>query len=567
MSVQLGKYQLVAEIARGGMGIVYLAVAQGPGGFSKLLVIKELKAELVDDQGFLAMFLEEARLAARLSHPNIVQTFEIGQDDSRPFMVMDYLDGVSLSRLLRRKSPLWTRNYHLRVIADVLQGLHYAHTLTDFDGTPLGIVHRDVTPHNVFVTFDGQAKLVDFGIAKALDTRIETRTGILKGKPAYMAPEQITGAVDPRSDVFSAGILLWEAAAGQRMWSKKNDVEVLASMLRGDTPKLRDVAPDAPDALVAIVERATAQKPDDRFADAAALHEALEAFLATEPVVTMREVGRVVADIFEADRARTRAVIDQHLASLRTGGVRNAVPPLAAGEPPLSTSTPASKTKASAKTPEPVPVTLAMQPLAPVSAELAAASAATSPQTLPSKKKKKLAWAPWLIGVVTLVVAVLGYVLGSHHSQTTATPVAPSASALASAMPSAVASASAAPSASVAAIETPAIETAPSASAVEKRGTPPAPRVAWSPPRPRPTVTAAAPDAPTATAPGYLTLDTYPWTRVTMGGKVLGDTPLIRVPMSPGTHVLTLENSAEKVRTTTTVVVKSGETTSRRLAF
>src|SRR5262245_9224273 len=152
----LGKYQLIAEIARGGMGIVYLAMVQGPGGFNKLVVIKELKPELVEDPVFLAMFLDEARLAARLNHPNIVQTNEVSNDGHRYFMAMDYLDGRGLDRVRRRSKKLgWglTLPMHLRVICDMLTGLDYAHKLTDFDGTALGIVHRDVSPQNIFLTF------------------------------------------------------------------------------------------------------------------------------------------------------------------------------------------------------------------------------------------------------------------------------------------------------------------------------------------------------------------------------------------------------------------------------
>jgi eukaryotic-like serine/threonine-protein kinase len=166
----LGKYQLIAELARGGMAIVYLALVQGPGGFNKLVVVKELKPELIEEPAFLAMFLDEARLAAKLSHANIVQTNEVGNDGKRYFMAMDYLDGRGLDRVRRRARASGqdlSLPIHLRILCDMLAGLHYAHTLTDFDGTPLSIVHRDVSPQNVFVMFDGQVKLLDFGIAKS----------------------------------------------------------------------------------------------------------------------------------------------------------------------------------------------------------------------------------------------------------------------------------------------------------------------------------------------------------------------------------------------------------------
>ncbi|HEY4057332.1 MAG TPA: serine/threonine-protein kinase, partial [Kofleriaceae bacterium] len=174
------------------MGVVYLALVQGPGGFNKLLVVKELKAELAEDPQFLTMFLDEAKLAARLNHPNIVQTNEVGNDGSRHFMAMDYLDGRTYERIRRRAkhigSDAFTLQMQLLVICDVLNALTYAHKLTDFDGKPLQVVHRDVTPNNVFITFDGQVKVLDFGIAKANNHKHETQAGAIKGKLSYMAP-------------------------------------------------------------------------------------------------------------------------------------------------------------------------------------------------------------------------------------------------------------------------------------------------------------------------------------------------------------------------------------------
>jgi serine/threonine-protein kinase len=317
---QLGKYQLVAEIARGGMGIVSLAVAQGPAGFSKLLVVKELKPELVEDASFLEMFLEEARLAARLNHPNIVQTNEIGAEGKRHFMVMDYLEGVTLEAILRKKHESFTLAMQLRVFCETLAALEYAHTLKDFDGTPLGIVHRDATPQNVFLTFDGTVKLVDFGIAKARDSVIETRAGVLKGKPAYMAPEQVSGQADPRADVFAVGVMLWEAVVGRRMWHKKGDVEVLTNIIKGQIPTLRETKPDAPEALLRICDRALAKNREDRFPSAAAFQAEIEGYLATSNTnPATRDVGKVVADVFAVERARTRSVIEQHLASVKAG--------------------------------------------------------------------------------------------------------------------------------------------------------------------------------------------------------------------------------------------------------
>lgn len=333
---QLGKYQLVAEIARGGMGIVFLAVARGPARFNKLLVVKQLKPELVEDASFLEMFLEEARLAARLNHPNIVQTYEIGSDDNKHYMVMDYLEGVTLARVLKKNKGTFTLGMHLRVLCEALQGLHYAHTLQDFDGTMLHIVHRDATPQNLFVTYDGQVKVVDFGIAKALDSTVETSTGVLKGKPSYMAPEQIAGDVDPRADVFTAGVMIWEAVAGRRMWSKLTDVEILTNIIKGEVPELAKEAPDAPPELIRIVNKALAKSPDDRYASAADLQADVEKYLTDSKTdVPLREIGRVVGEIFANERKAVKSTIEQHLANVAAGKEQTRLPSI---RPPTATA-------------------------------------------------------------------------------------------------------------------------------------------------------------------------------------------------------------------------------------
>jgi serine/threonine-protein kinase len=329
---ELGKYTLVAELARGGMGIIHLAVAHGPGGFNKLLAVKELKPELAPDPNYVVMFLEEARLAARLTHPNIVQTNEVGSEGHRHYMVMEFLDGRSLHRVVRRLAdrgglPLAA---HLRIVGESLLGLHYAHELRDFDDQPLGIVHRDVSPLNVFVTFDGQTKVIDFGIAKAVDSSLETQTGVLKGRVAYMAPEQAWGAkVDRRADIYSAGVMLWEAAAGRRLWAGMSDVEILTRLLREGAPRLRSACPDAPDDLEAICQRAMAKQPDDRYETAAELLEDLDAHLASrDDQMTMREIGALVTTAFAEERRRMNAAIEETLTRVRTGPRSGVIPTL-----------------------------------------------------------------------------------------------------------------------------------------------------------------------------------------------------------------------------------------------
>jgi hypothetical protein len=321
--VQVGRYRLIAELAHGGMGDVYLGVAQGPAGFSKLMVIKMLRPALSDDEQFLTMFLEEARLAARLNHPNVVQTVEVGNEGRRYFLAMEYLEGQSLQRLRQRvaKEHPFPLGPHLRILVEALTGLHYAHELVDIDGRPLNIVHRDATPHNIFVTYDGQVKVVDFGIAKAMDSSLETRTGELKGKIAYMPPEQ-AGAqrVDRRADVFAIGVMIWEAAVGRRLWKGLNEVAIMHELLTGNIPSPRDVDPRVPPELDAICRRALAPNPDDRYPTALDLAADLERFLGNiGDRSTARDVARLVGDAFEADRRELREIIDGQLRMLRAG--------------------------------------------------------------------------------------------------------------------------------------------------------------------------------------------------------------------------------------------------------
>jgi serine/threonine-protein kinase len=323
----LGRYRLIAELARGGMGIVYLALVRGPGGFNKLFVVKELKSHLVEDVSLVRMFTEEARLAAKLNHPNVVQTIEVGAEGTRHFIAMEYLDGQSLNRVLlraRKAGKPFPLHFFLHVLAHALEGLQYAHSLVDFDGTPLGLVHRDVSPHNIFVTYDGQVKVLDFGIAKALDSSNDTRTGILKGKVSYMAPEQAAGQpVDRRSDLFSCGVMLFEAATGVRMWKKAaNDLQILHALMHGNVPRPRDVTQEIDPAIERIILKATAVKKEDRYASASEMQADVEQHLKTMdvPAFSARDVGKFFSDVFQAERDRIKKVIDAQLRTLRGMG-------------------------------------------------------------------------------------------------------------------------------------------------------------------------------------------------------------------------------------------------------
>jgi eukaryotic-like serine/threonine-protein kinase len=315
----LGKYRLIAELGHGGMAEVFLSVVRGPAGFNKLVVIKQIRPQLAEDPEFLGMFLDEARLAARLSHPNVVQTNEVGQEGERYFIAMEYLEGQPLNRVIHRlqKSGGLPLGMHLKIIRDTLAGLQHAHELCDYDGTPLDVVHRDVTPHNVFITYDGQVKVVDFGIAKALNSSSETRSGVLKGKVAYMAPEQARGErVDRRADVFSVGVMMWEAATGKRMWKGVPDITILQRLLAGEVPVPRSIKPEVPEALEAIIMKALAHQREDRYETAADLQIAIEEYLESiGERIQERDIGKLIATHFEADRAKIKGIIDEQLRS------------------------------------------------------------------------------------------------------------------------------------------------------------------------------------------------------------------------------------------------------------
>jgi eukaryotic-like serine/threonine-protein kinase len=313
----LGPYRIIAGLGMGGMARVYLALSQKPG-FDKLFVLKLLREELVADAEFRSMFLNEARVAARLNHPNVVNTYEIGVDNDQHFIAMEYLEGQALSAIVarvgRKNMPL---HIYLRVLCDVLAGLEYAHKLTAYDGTPLALVHRDVSPQNVFVTYPGLVKLVDFGIAKMAGSAVLTQEGVMKGKLGYMAPEQaLAQPVDARADVFSVGVMLWEALAQSRFFPiGEGEAAVLQRRLTGDEKKVKDVNPAAPDELVTICEKAMALDRDNRYASAAELREALEGYLKRTTNADATDVGRFLEQHFEADRVKMMRLVEQQVKS------------------------------------------------------------------------------------------------------------------------------------------------------------------------------------------------------------------------------------------------------------
>jgi len=311
-----GRHIVLAELGHGGTADVYLAVARGPSGFRKLVVLKTLKTSLQSDPEFREMFLNEARLAARLNHPNIVQTYEVVEQNGVPTIVMEYLEGQPLSTILKRVPRQdFALAMHLRIICEVLAGLQYAHDLVDFDGAPLEVVHRDATPQNVFVTFDGHVKLLDFGIAKLSASSVETQQGIVKGKIRYIAPETILGQpVDRRADIYAVGVMLWEAAAGMPLWKDHTDAAIMSSVIRGAIPSPRTIRRDAHEGLERICMKALSLDPNARYGSALELESELAALVAElGGNVRHRDIGRMMSSAFQEVRLRTKAVIEQQL--------------------------------------------------------------------------------------------------------------------------------------------------------------------------------------------------------------------------------------------------------------
>jgi serine/threonine protein kinase len=296
-STRYGRYETLQRIAAGGMASVYLGRAVGAGGFERLVAIKVMHEHIAADDSFSAMFLDEARIAARIRHPNVVPTLDVADDGA--FIVMEYVEGASLKAILshRRKAGDATLPLPiaLRVFLDVLAGLHAAHELSDAQGKPLRLVHRDVSPHNVLVGVDGMARITDFGIAYAEARITSTKSGQLKGKLPYMAPEQLEDAeVTRRTDVYAAGCVLWEMLAGRRLFKGTSEAAVACAILAGPDVSLRQLRPEVPTAIDEACMRALGRH-DDRYASALEFAEALEA--AAEAAGVMIAKHRMVGSV------------------------------------------------------------------------------------------------------------------------------------------------------------------------------------------------------------------------------------------------------------------------------
>jgi serine/threonine-protein kinase len=323
----IGRYEFLVPIAKGGMAAVWAARLKGTRGFAKTVAIKTMLPTLSDDPLFEQMFLDEAQLAAQIHHPNVVEIMDLGEQDDILYQVMEYVDGESLATVLRTTSKKKERlplEIAVRIVMDACRGLHAAHELKNVDGTLLGLVHRDISPQNIMITYDGVVKLVDFGVAKAAGrTTSETTAGQIKGKAPYMAPEQALGQrVDRRTDVFAMGIVLYQITTGKHPFRGENDIATLHNILHNELPSPRFVDAQFPRPLEAAINRALSRDVTKRFASAKDMADALSrVFPPTRRRADVADVGAFVQELLGETGNRRRSVLAEAIkrADSRTG--------------------------------------------------------------------------------------------------------------------------------------------------------------------------------------------------------------------------------------------------------
>jgi len=323
--MRFGKYTLIRKLATGGMAELFLAIQKSVAGFEKLLVIKRILPSMNQDRAFIEMLLHEARIAATLSHPNIVQIFDVGQADGQYFIAMEHVHGEDLRSIVRQMKKKGVTEFPLEhalaIVLGMCAGISYAHEKRDLDGTHLAIVHRDISPQNIVVTFTGDVKIVDFGIAKS-DARSgeQTKSGKLKGKVPYMSPEQARGeTIDARSDVFAMGTMLFELTTGKRLFKGQSEYETLKLICDRDYPRPTQVHSSYPPGLEEIVMRALAKSPDDRYQSAREMQADLESFVRRHQIaVSSLALNQFMQSLFEEKLAMQKEALLQgkHLADI-----------------------------------------------------------------------------------------------------------------------------------------------------------------------------------------------------------------------------------------------------------
>ncbi len=338
---RIGKYEILAQISSGGMAEVFLAVVPGPAGFRKFIALKRILPALRRDADFVKMFLDEARITASLSHSSIGQVLDLGIESSELFLAMEYIPGRDLRRIRHACAERNTRlplGFSARVAKDICLALHYAHRFVDPSGTPAPVIHRDVSASNVMVTYAGNVKVIDFGVAKAKGSLQETRAGRVKGTRGYLSPEQATGRpLDGRSDLFSAGALLHEMLTGTQLFASENDLQSLHRLLIREMPRPSETNPEVPAALDEVVMKALGRAPEDRFADGREMAKAIERAVGAE-LFDDDAVAAQLAELFPDHLSRTRALLGVPFAA--ADALRDAAAALYEDQPaPVAAST------------------------------------------------------------------------------------------------------------------------------------------------------------------------------------------------------------------------------------
>jgi serine/threonine protein kinase len=395
------------------MATVFLGRISGAGGFQRFVGIKRLHPHLAREPEFIEMFLEEARLAARIHHPNVVPILEIGTSDQGYYIVMEYVEGDTFANLIARTAQSGRRmpvRIALRILVDVLAGLHAAHELADDDGKPLGIVHRDVSPQNILIGVDGSARLTDFGVARATSKLSTTRTGQLKGKLAYMAPEQARAAkdIDRRADIFAAGVVFWEALEGRRLFKGDGEADTLNKVLHEPIPPLKNSGSSVAREIEAVLEGALDRERTRRFATAALFADALErAAHEVDAVATHKDVAAYLDEVLGSEIVAQRETVRALIARSEPKPKSLSMPPPAPTPPTLP------RLGHRPLSPESTPSSIASVPSAVVSSHSLPPSMGPMPQE-PARSAPRGRVRPWLMAVIFVIVGVFGWMRWSE---------------------------------------------------------------------------------------------------------------------------------------------------------
>ncbi len=409
---RFGRYVLFDHIGRGGMAEIYLARGTTQMGAARLAVVKVVLNQFSDDPAFASMLISEAKLAARLSHRNIVQTFDLGREEGRLYIAMEYVEGFDVTQLLRKLSQKkigLPAEFGFYVVLEMLQSLDYAHRCSDDDGNALGIVHRDVSPSNVLVSLEGEVKLCDFGIARAVTDITELPAGALEGKAAYMSPEQARGErIDGRADIFSASIILWELLCGRRMYKAQPDREVIDIARAGEVPALIDRGLPQYAELQAIVSKGLAPDRADRYATAGAMARDLEDYIIRNRLrASPMKLGHFLTEQFETELVSVRRDLEQRALSVTAEVPVEVIPNLYSDPPPPMVTAPPPYAAPQDVDPLPLPSSGPPMPV-PVIAPPVVAPPFTAPP--PKRPVAVVALAVVaVLGVVALVVSQLAH--------------------------------------------------------------------------------------------------------------------------------------------------------------